>query len=1015
MDSDGKRSLKRKANDYQGVVIGGRVPKEAKRDISCTGDSSSVLALRRLVPEDWSSLPIIIKEEEEEEEDALTKTRGQVVDRGTDWSGDVFQEPQGISSQLYVACNRSANRSSSFDCETQTYYFVENAQVGREESSKDKGLVRKCCVIGCKHQSEEDSSISYYDLPSSKAERSTWANILGLNFAIDPGNETHEICSKHFDASVGPQNSLLKAAQAPKSKTRKKKTCDILIAEEAEKVKQSMATGRTKRTLKPNRNYDWAELIPLMKNETPDIEAETATPKTSRNSVGPGRPRKQPLDDVKRSKKENEKPLREMRVNLDNEIEVPNFEEDEYEIEIGSISLPSAPRAPPPKPKGRPHRIQDTCTQTDQGLWSMKSPLREVKVQCNLTAEPLLSCSSCSSIDWRSLDEELFRLLSVIEYDIINPILSRCLSNVLSQNKKPSHAGNVLKMIAGLPRDVLECIKDIDIVPGGDELEEVEVEKFIHQEDAPVEGVREITAKEWNKKVETVREVFSKPNKGVVDDQDSFGLKEATEKDDEEFNPDYSMLEEEEEDEESDNEDDDDDDDDWDIKNEDESGAPIQRKKKKRHKAKKVHRSLGGETEDLNGMEIKAVDGDASLVKDNNETREVSDRVVSVISEEKSRRGVTQSVTDRKVNRKSGDDRWRRGIYMCPKCNKNFSTRLKMDRHHQHIHLGVAPWKGTYLCEECGKTFTQKIGLRVHRIYKHGDPKLFQCNNCNFKSATKAKLKRHILTHYDDRIFTCEVCGMALKTQSTYKNHMSLHTNEGKYQCDVCQRGFHHKQYYEDHRNSHFDIRNHKCFACQMSFKTHRSLKIHVRGVHLKDKRIKCNICDARFMTNYNLRTHMKKHERAEELGVQHSCDICNHRFHSEIGLATHRRITHPEFDRPVQLKVYLPQTEDMSSVLGYVLKNKDGNVDDSKMNTAEVEHVIQEVDSGVICDKISDSFKGSDSVVSLDAVEAVIEDSGEGLKEQISVVCVFPCNFCGSMFRSEELLNFHRHSMHTL
>ncbi|XP_068214993.1 glutamic acid-rich protein-like isoform X4 [Palaemon carinicauda] len=587
MDSDGKRSLKRKANDYQGVVIGGRVPKEAKRDISCTGDSSSVLALRRLVPEDWSSLPIIIKEEEEEEEDALTKTRGQVVDRGTDWSGDVFQEPQGISSQLYVACNRSANRSSSFDCETQTYYFVENAQVGREESSKDKGLVRKCCVIGCKHQSEEDSSISYYDLPSSKAERSTWANILGLNFAIDPGNETHEICSKHFDASVGPQNSLLKAAQAPKSKTRKKKTCDILIAEEAEKVKQSMATGRTKRTLKPNRNYDWAELIPLMKNETPDIEAETATPKTSRNSVGPGRPRKQPLDDVKRSKKENEKPLREMRVNLDNEIEVPNFEEDEYEIEIGSISLPSAPRAPPPKPKGRPHRIQDTCTQTDQGLWSMKSPLREVKVQCNLTAEPLLSCSSCSSIDWRSLDEELFRLLSVIEYDIINPILSRCLSNVLSQNKKPSHAGNVLKMIAGLPRDVLECIKDIDIVPGGDELEEVEVEKFIHQEDAPVEGVREITAKEWNKKVETVREVFSKPNKGVVDDQDSFGLKEATEKDDEEFNPDYSMLEEEEEDEESDNEDDDDDDDDWDIKNEDESGAPIQRKKKKRHKAKK--------------------------------------------------------------------------------------------------------------------------------------------------------------------------------------------------------------------------------------------------------------------------------------------------------------------------------------------------------------------------------------------------------------------------------------------
>ncbi|XP_068214990.1 zinc finger protein 160-like isoform X2 [Palaemon carinicauda] len=996
MDSDGKRSLKRKANDYQGVVIGGRVPKEAKRDISCTGDSSSVLALRRLVPEDWSSLPIIIKEEEEEEEDALTKTRGQVVDRGTDWSGDVFQEPQGISSQLYVACNRSANRSSSFDCETQTYYFVENAQVGREESSKDKGLVRKCCVIGCKHQSEEDSSISYYDLPSSKAERSTWANILGLNFAIDPGNETHEICSKHFDASVGPQNSLLKAAQAPKSKTRKKKTCDILIAEEAEKVKQSMATGRTKRTLKPNRNYDWAELIPLMKNETPDIEAETATPKTSRNSVGPGRPRKQPLDDVKRSKKENEKPLREMRVNLDNEIEVPNFEEDEYEIEIGSISLPSAPRAPPPKPKGRPHRIQDTCTQTDQGLWSMKSPLREVKVQCNLTAEPLLSCSSCSSIDWRSLDEELFRLLSVIEYDIINPILSRCLSNVLSQNKKPSHAGNVLKMIAGLPRDVLECIKDIDIVPGGDELEEVEVEKFIHQEDAPVEGVREITAKEWNKKVETVREVFSKPNKGVVDDQDSFGLKEATEKDDEEFNPDYSMLEEEEEDEESDNEDDDDDDDDWDIKNEDESGAPIQRKKKKRHKAKKEYTLKAG------------LEQGSSNAVDKEETLDSS----------------AGNKTNRKRLRNEHDTRWIRQEHRCSECNIVFSTRRKYELHYSHIHLGVAPWQGSHQCEDCGKVFTQKITLKVHRMFKHGAPRRFRCTKCTYVAPTKEYLKRHMRVHSDEKQFVCRECGKGLKTVESYKNHMVLHTNEGRFFCDTCQKAFNHKGAYFDHMHSHQEKRNFACY-CGASFKVYKHVARHIRAVHLNDKRFICDICGTQHMTGFNLKNHLKKHSDMPYLPYSYQCTGCEAKFRGHQGLETHVKLVH----NLKSLEDAVEEASDKQLVNPHPTRRPtkyhfSSISEDVSNESVEANKKSQESSIHVSCEEdyvLTDMKSGDQEEVVYNVSEReldlncdVSQDFIVASNDEREVIHIYSCNTCSAIFASESQCQEHMIKAHS-
>lgn len=258
----------------------------------------------------------------------------------------------------------------------------------------------------------------------------------------------------------------------------------------------------------------------------------------------------------------------------------------------------------------------------------------------------------------------------------------------------------------------------------------------------------------------------------------------------------------------------------------------------------------------------------------------------------------------RRKSRTENDGRWLRGVFKCPKCTLVFSTKLKMKQHHQHVHLGVPPWKGNHLCEECGKTFTQKVGLQVHRMHKHGDPKKFQCGLCSYQGVTKAKLARHFRSHTDHKLLTCEVCGAALKTMDTYKNHMALHTNQGRYQCSVCKKAFNHKQYYDDHYRSHFNLREYNCKICSMSFKTSKSLRTHMRAVHLNDKRMVCPVCGARFMTNFNLRGHMKKHSRPEPAHCRFQCSLCLTKFHTQSELSTHQMNVHPEEWQPFHVKV---------------------------------------------------------------------------------------------------------------
>ncbi|XP_042879865.1 uncharacterized protein LOC122258149 isoform X3 [Penaeus japonicus] len=804
--------------------------------------------------------------QEEEHEDGT-------VSQGTMWRGDTGENLD--ATQVFLRCRREPN-NENFDCETQTVHFRPvredrgGAVAGGSEGSKRATLaslnlktvkeeqhsnkesasaIKKCCIEDCESRSDRtESSVTY--IPVSDDENSK--KLLDLSQHSKKSTQIY-MCSLHL---LNP-TKLTKT----KGKTRKKKTCDMLLAEEAEKIKMGLASGRPKRTPKPNKNYDWAELIPLIKSEPQEeeeISLESSPGASVQQSGGlAGRRRKQLLSSVKKEDKENERP------GEVEELEETNPCESEPEDYGENVSQPSQLRFPPPKPKGRPPRIRDICTQTDAMRNSnTRQPLREVKVQCNLTAEPLASCPSCSGVDWERLEELLAECLPQIERELCDPQVAACIQQVLSTVQTSTHATNFLQLLCGGERDELESSKGIVLVSCQEDPEEVEIENMIHPEvEAPVSGVREITPKVWRRKPPLVN-IKKEEMDDLEDDVDDLGLQAATDLDDEEFTPGLDAQEEDDNDEI-------DDDEDWNVKNAGESGLiPVRKKQKRMYgKIKKEQTLKEGEAEGRLGS--------VSQSKSSMQGSDLSRRALkqqAMRSSECLRKGTCQNkCTDANEECKA-----------CEGC------RGRCGIHRKNVSL-----QACYKCSSCEETFNQKISLNVHLMFKHGAPRRYQCDKCDYEGPRLYHLKRHMKVHSDERQFVCQDCGKGLKTIQAYRNHRVLHTNVGRFACHVCNKAFNQKSLYEDHVRSHQVERNFECTYCDATFKTYKHVACHIRAVHLNDKRFICDVCGAQHMTGANLKTHMKKHKNLSSLPYAYHCTSCEAAFRGAEGLSVHVRMMH--------------------------------------------------------------------------------------------------------------------------
>lgn len=172
----------------------------------------------------------------------------------------------------------------------------------------------------------------------------------------------------------------------------------------------------------------------------------------------------------------------------------------------------------------------------------------------------------------------------------------------------------------------------------------------------------------------------------------------------------------------------------------------------------------------------------------------------------------------------------------CKVCHE-FVTSLKM-KNHLKTH-----WKDLRTCSVCQKVFVNRFSLKNHFKAVHFRSTRMFCDLCPKVYFTKQSISSHMRTVHSKKLFACNVCDY--KTAS--KNHLSKHkmTHTEKIECPICKK---HVSVLKAHMESH----NPKvsCPICQKVI-SKIGMTTHMNRTH---KKIKCKDCDAIFDIKKDLR-----------------------------------------------------------------------------------------------------------------------------------------------------------------
>ena len=279
----------------------------------------------------------------------------------------------------------------------------------------------------------------------------------------------------------------------------------------------------------------------------------------------------------------------------------------------------------------------------------------------------------------------------------------------------------------------------------------------------------------------------------------------------------------------------------------------------------------------------------------------------------------------------------------CTTCGKNFSNKLKLERHIKHNHTEK------YSCEICGHESNSKDNLRMHQLINcqndgpnkeakgnynksgycatcevtvdrawqhqqeaHTTVECLQCSRCGVAQQNYIHLSLHLKQQHGvqpshGRV-QCAQCDKTFSNVAPLKNHAELvHEKLGNtFHCTTCGKSFGRMSSLRHHELLHSGKPVHSCQFCGTIYKEKRSLTNHLQtshGVEPDNRRhrgpgpYQCQQCDYYCRTKKDFSAHMRRvHGIKVNIRVgEFNCDLCDFKTKYKENVKLHRIRVHQE------------------------------------------------------------------------------------------------------------------------